>query len=62
MKTLGHKNIKNALVYAQLIEFKDDWYVYKVAETVEEASQLIESGFENVCGYNGESFEVANEP
>jgi hypothetical protein len=62
MKPLGRKNIKNALIYTELTEYKDDEYVYKVAETVEEASQLIESGCEHFCGYNGESSEIANEP
>jgi len=53
MKMLGHKNIKNTLVYTQLIEFKDDEYVCKVAKNVEEASQLIETGFEYVCDFEG---------
>jgi hypothetical protein len=56
------KNIKNALAYTELTEFKDDEYACKVAKTVEEASQLIESGCEHFCGYNGESSEVANKP
>jgi integrase len=50
MKLLGHKSIKNTLVYTQLIDFpEDDEFVCKVAKTVQEASQLIESGFEYVC-------------
>ncbi|MGD0643379.1 MAG: tyrosine-type recombinase/integrase [Candidatus Bathyarchaeia archaeon] len=50
MKLLGHKSIKNTLIYTQLIEFEeDDGFVCKVAKTVQEASQLIESGFEYVC-------------
>lgn len=53
MKLLGHKNIKNTLVYTQLIEFKDDEYVCKVAKSVEEASPLIEAGFEYVCDFDG---------
>jgi len=51
MRLLGHKNIKNTLIYTQLMEFKDDEFVCKVAKTVEEASQLIEIGFEYVCEF-----------
>jgi integrase len=49
MQILGHKNIKNTLVYTQLVEFKDDDYVCKAAKTFEQAKNLIESGFEYVC-------------
>jgi hypothetical protein len=50
MRMLGHRSIKNTLLYTQLIEFpEDDEFVCKVAKTVQEASQLIESGFEFVC-------------
>ncbi|MCS7114451.1 MAG: site-specific integrase [Candidatus Bathyarchaeota archaeon] len=46
---LGHKNIKNTLIYTQLIDFKDDEFTCKAAATSEEAKQLIEAGFEYVC-------------
>lgn len=49
MRMLGHKNIKNTLIYTQLVEFQDDDYVSRVAKTVEEACQLVEAGFEYVC-------------
>jgi len=49
MKILGHKNIKNTLIYTQLIPFKDDEYTSKVATNAKEACQLIEAGFEYVC-------------
>jgi len=50
MRLFGHKSIKNALVYTQLIDFpEDDEFVCKVEKTVQEASQLIENGFEYVC-------------
>jgi len=52
MRFLGHKNIKNTLLYIQLAEvmFKEasDQYTVRVAETVKEASELIEAGFEYV--------------
>ena len=49
MRVLGHKNIKNTLVYTHLVDFKDEEYVSRAAWTLEEASKLIESGFEYVC-------------
>ncbi|MEM3759577.1 MAG: tyrosine-type recombinase/integrase [Candidatus Bathyarchaeia archaeon] len=49
MKVLGHKNIKNTLIYTQLIPSNEDEFICKVATTIEEAKQLIEAGFEYVC-------------
>ena len=49
MRLLGHKNIKNTLVYTQLITFEDDDYVCKAASNVKEAAELIEAGYEYVC-------------
>jgi integrase len=49
----GHKNIKNTLVYTQLIQFKDDDYVCKAATTVDQAKSLIEAGFEYICEIEG---------
>ncbi|MCW4045941.1 MAG: tyrosine-type recombinase/integrase [Candidatus Bathyarchaeota archaeon] len=53
MNLLGHRNIKNTLVYTHLVEFKNDEYVCKIAKTVTEASALIESGYEYVCDMEG---------
>jgi integrase len=56
MKVLGHKNIKNTLIYIQLEEalFKDEIdYVSKVAKTEAEACVLIEAGFDFVCDFDG---------
>ena len=43
MRLLGHKNIKNTLIYTQLVEFEEntDQYISKVATTVDEARELI---------------------
>jgi integrase len=49
MRLLGHKNIKNTLVYTQLVTFEDDDYVCKAATNVKEATELIEMGYEYVC-------------
>lgn len=49
MRLLGHKRIKNTLIYTQLIDFGNDEYVSKIAKKAEEAGQLIEAGFEYIC-------------
>ena len=55
MQVLGHKSIKNTLLYVQLAEelFKDQQeYVSKVAKKEADACTLIEAGFEYVCDFN----------
>ena len=55
MQVLGHKNIKNTLVYVQLAEelFKDQQeYVSKVAKTEADICSLVDAGFEYVCDHN----------
>jgi len=54
MKMLGHKSLKNTLIYTQLVKFEDeDEYICKVAKKPEEIAKLIEMGFEYVCGGAG---------
>ena len=54
MKVLGHRNIKNTLLYTQLIKFKEnDEFICKVARTQEEIQELIEAGFEFVLEKDG---------
>ena len=54
MQLLGHKSIKNTLVYTQLVKSQDEAeFVCKVAKTVDQASKLIEAGFEYVCEIDG---------
>jgi len=50
---LGHKSLLNTMLYTQLISFKDEDFTAKVAHSEEEACQLIETGFEFVCDFNG---------
>jgi integrase len=52
MELLGHKNIRNTLVYTHLVSFEPDEYTCKVAATVEEARTLIEQGFDYVTDLN----------
>jgi integrase len=53
MQVLGHKNVKNTLIYTHLVNFESEEYICKVAATVDNASQLIESGFEYVTEIDG---------
>lgn len=48
MQLLGHRNIKNTLIYTQLINFQSDDYICKAAKTLLEATQLIEAEMDNV--------------
>lgn len=52
MNLLGHKNIKNTLVYCHLVNFGNDEYVSKTAKTVDEASKLVEIGYEYVTTFD----------
>jgi len=50
MQVLGHRNIKNTLIYTQLVKLeKEDSYYSAAAKTATEAKDLVESGFEYVC-------------
>jgi hypothetical protein len=51
MKILEHRNIANTLIYTQLVEFEGDEYSSAVANNLDEAQKLIESGFEFDCTY-----------
>jgi integrase len=53
MQLLGHKDIKTTLKYTQLIGFSSDEYMCRVAKTVEEATQLVEAGYEYVTELEG---------
>lgn len=58
METLGHKSIKNTLLYTQLLkEDKPENFICKIARTPEAALELIEAGFELHCEY-GENRDV----
>ena len=53
MQLLGHRRIETTLIYTQLVNFEKDEYHSATAHNVEEAKQLIESGFEYVCDMEG---------
>ena len=59
MQRLGHKNIKNTLLYIQLEEalFQGEIdYISKVAKTQGQICALIEAGFEYVTEFEGVKF------
>ena len=46
MQILGHKNIRNTLVYTHLVNWESDEFISKVATSQKEITELIEAGFE----------------
>jgi len=58
MKVLGHKNIKNTLIYIDLEKAiygspEDDEFIVKVAHNLKEACEFVEAGFEYVTEMEG---------
>lgn len=57
MQVLGHTNIKNTLLYTQLMQVDvDDQFTCKVAKTPQEITELIELGFDHVVTVDGLQF------
>lgn len=50
---LGHKNIKNTLIYTHLVNFSEDEFESATASTVDEACKLINMGYEYVTDMKG---------
>jgi len=50
---MGHSRIETTLIYAQLIDFGEEEYTVNVARTVEEATKLVEAGFQYVTEMDG---------
>lgn len=54
MQVLGHREIKNTLLYTQLIKVEEDnEFICKVAREPREIQELIEAGFEYVLEKDG---------
>lgn len=52
---LGHANINNTLLYAQIIDvLQEDSFTCEIAETTEQAKKLIENGYEYVTEMDGQ--------
>jgi len=50
---MGHKKIETTLIYTQLLNLNDDEWTCKTASNVNEATALIEAGFEYVTEIDG---------
>ena len=50
---LGHKKLENTAIYTHLINFESDEWHSATAQTVEEAKNLIETGFDYVTEMDG---------
>ena len=51
-KILGHKSLKNTLIYTHLVDFEeDDQFTVKIASTLDEFTNLLENGFEYISDY-----------
>jgi len=50
---LGHRRLENTEIYTHLIQFENEEYHAAIAKTIEEAKQLVESGFEYVTDIEG---------
>jgi integrase len=50
---MGHSQIKTTLIYTQLLNLNDDEWTCKTANTIKEATQLIENGFEYITEMDG---------
>ena len=57
---LGHVNIQNTLVYTHLVHFENDNFICKTASSLEEATSLIESGFDYVTEMD--DFKIFRKP
>jgi integrase len=63
MKMLGHKNIKNTLIYTQMLPFSEDnKFLSKVAMNTKEACQLIEDGWKYETGEFSDGGKIFSKP
>ena len=50
---LGHRSIENTMIYIQLVNFEADEFTCRVANTIKEAKELVEAGFDYVTDVDG---------
>ena len=59
----GHKNIKNTLIYPQLLPFREDnKFLTKVAMNTKETCQLIEDGWKYETGEFSDGGKIFSKP
>ena len=51
-RKMGHRSLKNTLIYIDLADFRNDEFICKTAKDIKEATELIELGFEYVTEIN----------
>jgi len=61
-KVLDHKSILSTMMYIQLVNFKENDYHVKVARNVEEACELVKSGFQYVTGEYNDGGKIFRKP
>jgi integrase len=49
---MGHQKIETTLIYAQLLDINDDEWTCRTAKTIEDATKLIEAGFDFITEMN----------
>jgi integrase len=62
MQKLGHKNIQNTLIYTHLIDFGENEWNAKVADNVNQATELVKTGFEYVTGEYDDGGKIFRKP
>ena len=50
---MGHRKLETTLIYTQLLDLSDEDYTCKTANTVKQATALIEAGFQYVTKMDG---------
>ena len=50
---LGHKRIEHTLIYTHLVNFASEDFTCRCAKTLQEATALIEAGFDYITEMNG---------
>lgn len=53
MQLLGHRNIRNTVVYTHLVNWESDEFVSKVATSQKEITELLEGGFDLILQKDG---------
>jgi integrase len=59
---LGHRSILSTRMYTQLVSFKENDYHVKVAHNIEEACDLVKTGFQYVTGEYSDGGKIFRKP
>jgi integrase len=53
MREMGHKQIRTTMIYTQLLNLNEDEWTCKTANNIQDATALVEAGFEYVTEIDG---------